>query len=344
MPDVTEITAAEQAMQEQLLSGEPKRPTAVPQARKSVERIGRRIYVSEQYLKLFEKSFEHSSTRRGLFKLFTGFVAYAQLAAALLLFIFSITKDFCRMYVAVLPLVTLSAEAVVGSLLCLVVSIRLACRAEIFQVWLSVLANNLTSVFASALALVVASSLLRDAQDEVVTAWETIPTVFALVFHLTMHILIKDRHARDKEDTSTTLVHIAVTSAMLLSILFYVLHATIGLAMASVYYPIPVCLLFLIALGARDLTLSFMRGDYEALPLVRDALALLGYGVLLLPALELCLTCSKLSTCGGKELQGLTWVAPTTTVPLGLLLLGPLWCVALGTWSEQVAFGFLAIP
>lgn len=342
-PSTAEITADEAAMKEQLL---PRSSTVHAPRKSTVERLGRRIYVSEQYLKVFEKSFEMSTFRRGLFRFFTGLVGYVQLTAALLLLTYSITKDFCRMYVASLPLVMLATEALVGSLLCLIISIRLACRAEIFQVWLSVLANNLSAVLASTLGLVVASSLYRDAQDEVVTGWETVPIVFALVFHLTMHILIKDRSAKETGDLSTTLVHMVVTTSLLLVILFYVLHETTGVAIVSAYFPIPLCLSFLIALGSRDLTLHLLgrRGEFDAFGVARDALALAGYGVLLVPALELCLTCAKSGTCGAKELQGLAWVSPTVTVPLGLVLLGPLWCSAMGKWSEHIAFGFLSIP
>jgi len=330
MSEARDIVAEEQQWAEGM---------ARPGQRKTQEVRLRRVHNAEQYLNLFEKSHAQSTLRRLLFRFFCGLVAYAQIGGCLILFTFALSTGFCRKYIAVVPLVGLMLETFVLSVMCLVISIRLACRAEIFQVWRQVLTTNVAAVFASLIGLVAFSVLYKDAQEDKVTAWVVVPVFFILIFHLTLHILIKD------DDISTSLVQIVVTMSLILIVLFYVLHATTGVPMVSAFFPLPLCLFFLIGLGFRNLALSFLRNEFTWLEVIREVSSLLAYGVLLLPSLELVINCSRAGTavCGGEQISALSWSSATITVPLGIGLLAPTWAYAMGGWAENVAFGFLAL-
>jgi len=338
-----EILVEEAAWKDQLQRPSEGRPSGLL---KTPEVRVRRVFNSDRYLHLFEKSYEHSSLRRTLFFLFCGGVGYLHVGGAVLLAAFALTQDFCRLYVAVVPLLFLVIEMGILSLMCLVISVRLACRAEIFQVWRHVLTANLYAVVVSAILLVITMNAHRDLANDQITHWEITPCIFVLAFHLTTSILIRD------EDTSANYTQIVVSACGLLMVLFYVLHITAGSSILPFFYMIPVCLLALIGLSFRCMALRYSGGKERPSAqqgsgpglIARELLASLGYAALLVPALETVTTCTTApESCGAQTLQNLSWVSATLAVPVAVGLLAPMWVYVFGTWAENVGFRFLAV-
>lgn len=297
-------------------------PTAAPTDR--AVRV-RRLNASEFYVQVFEKAHRESSSVRLGFKLFTGIVAYIHIAAAIGLATAS-QVGYSRMYVSILPLLMLAAEIACVSVVCMLVAVPLAAKAEICQVWRQVLTTNASTVLASILMLFVFVGLYRDLQrEDAGSHWALWPVSAALLLFLTKNLLIMS----DASQSS-----IVVSLSALLSILMFTLQGVTGLSTNWCCVPAPICLMLLITLRFRDVGMLVKRHEHTCMGLGIDALALAGYGIILLPALEATALAS---------LQNGQGVPSIGAIPIGTLLLCPAWVRDLGDWAEDVAFGFLIV-
>jgi len=288
----------------------------------------RRLNASEFYVQVFEKAHRESGNVRVAFKLFTGIAAYLHIAAAIVLAT-AAQAGYARMYVAVLPLLMLSAEIVAVSIISLLVAIPLAAKAEICQVWRQVLTTNASTVLASILMLFVFVGLYRDLQqDEAGSHWALWPVSVSLLLFLTKNLLVMSAGSQS---------NIVVSLSALLSIIMFSMQGSLGITTNIACTPAPIALMILITLRFRDVGMTIKRHEHTCISLAIDALALAGYGILLLPALE----ATALASMNGGP--GQSNVPSISAIPIGALLLCPAWVRDLGEWAEDVAFGFLIV-
>lgn len=303
-------------------------PSVAPVSVERMQRM-RRLHAAEYFLAIFEETYRQKVQLRDYFRLAAGLVCYAHLLAMAVFFTAG-NLGYCAMYLTCLPAVMLTALVSILSTVCMVIAVTLAARAEVCQVWRLVLTSNVASFFGSLLVAWAANALFREAREHTWSFWGSgFPLWITLTCYAGKNILVRS-------ETSVSNVALAVTA--MLCLLLSEIHVLTGIHSAWIVLPVPLCILVLVALRFRSIGLQVKRQEHTCGGLAVDLSTLLGYALLLIPAVEICMLVCMRDPPYSKVLS------PTIlAVPAGTLLLGPALVKDLGEWAESIAFGFLLV-